>query len=339
MSVPTRLLVFAPLIIAAVGAVGWLTAESVDEKRTTVTAAAPTPVPVQPLADPEAPSQLVMAPDNHPVPEHPPASLVGTSVPTGWAQLDSTDALIPTPALRQLFEYYLSALGEESLPQLVARIRRTLASLPEPAQTQAIAKLGAYLDYKLAVSDLEAGYGVTEALEPEELQRRMAEIHALRRTWLDSATAEAFFAEDEVIDRFQLEKLRIARADDLTETERQQALDRAESALPEPLRQARQDTRRFAEYERARQDLANDPQALNAWRQQAFGAEAAQRLDALAQEQEDWDRRWQAYSRERQALLGGGLVGPELAAAMASLRGRHFDEREQVRVQALDSIR
>lgn len=292
-----------------------------------------------PVTGQEPPSRMVGQGQEIPVPAQVPGSLVGTSVPTGWAKVDGFGGLIPTPALRQMFEYYLSALGEESLPQLVARIKQTLSVLAEPARTQALETLGAYLDYKLAVSDLEAGYGEAAALSAMAMQQRMEEIQALRRTWLDRDTADAFFARDEAIDQFQIEKLRIARDQALTEQQRQAALAQAEAALPEPLRQARRETRRFADYEQARQDLAGDPAALQAWREQAFDSATAQRLEALEQEQKAWDRRWQAYSRERQTLTVSGLAGPELQAALDRLRDQHFDDTEQVRAQALDSIR
>ncbi len=287
----------------------------------------------------KAPSQLVGQSQPTSVPEHMPASLLGTSVPQGWDRVDGVGDLVPTSALRQMFEYYLSALGEESLEQLIARIEQTLSVLAEPARSQALDTLGAYLDYKLAISELEAGFGTSTGLDADEMRRRMEEIQALRRTWLDSATAEAFFARDEAIDRFQVEKLRISQDATLTEAERRAALERAETALPEPIRKARQETRRFADYEQARLDLADDPQALQAWRRQTFGLETAQRLEALEQEQQNWNRRWQAYSRERQTLLASGLAGPELQSAIDHLRNQHFSEQERVRAQALDSIR
>ncbi|MEO9524157.1 lipase secretion chaperone [Marinobacter alexandrii] len=293
----------------------------------------------RPASASTAPSTLVGQAQTLSVPEQLPASLAGTSVPGGWDRVDGVGDLIPTPALRQLFEYYLSALGEESLEQLVARIEQTLLALQEPARTQALDTLRAYLDYKLAISDLEAGYGGGTELDAERMQQRMQEIQALRRTWLDSATADAFFAHDEAIDGFQIEKLRISRDPSLTDEQRRVALAQAEDALPEPLRQARRETRRFADYEQARQELADDPEALQNWRRQSFGIETAQRLQALEQEQANWHQRWQAYSTQRQSLLSAGLAGPELEQAIADLRDRHFTEVERVRAQALDSIR
>ena len=113
---------------------------------------------VGPESGRETPSNLV-GEATVAVPDRLPASLEGTSVPGGWAETDVNGSLVPTPHLRQLFEYYLAALGEETLPQLVARIEQALARLAEPARSEALDTLGDYLDYKLALGDLEAAYG------------------------------------------------------------------------------------------------------------------------------------------------------------------------------------
>ncbi len=53
------------------------------------------------VATATAPSTLVGRAKVVSVPEQLPASLVGTSVPGGWNQVNSVGDLIPTPALRQ----------------------------------------------------------------------------------------------------------------------------------------------------------------------------------------------------------------------------------------------
>ena len=335
-----RLFLVLLVIIAAVCSFWLLTTDpaSVGEPVVSVPLDEPSSS-VSQKVDAAAPSSLLNSASSVRIPEQLPASLAGTSVPDGWARTDRLGNLIPTPHLRQLFEYFLSALGEESLQQLVARIESALSVLDEPARSQALATLGNYLDYKLAVSELEKSYGDMSGADAGELQRRMMEIQNLRRAWLDADMAEAFFADDEMIDRFQMEKLRIASDDRLTETQKADALRRAESTLPEPLRKAREETRRFADYEKVRQELAGDPGALDAWRQEAFGEAAAGRLARLEEEQKDWDRRWQAYSKERDRLLASGLAEPERQQALERLRASHFSETEQVRAEALDSIR
>ena len=336
----SRLLLVLLLIIAAVSSFWLMRADpmGVGESVTSVPVEEPS-ISVTQKDGAAAPSDLVNRASSIPVPDQLPDSLAGTSIPDGWARTDRLGNLIPTPHLRQLFEYFLSALGEESLQQLVARIESALSVLDEPARSQALATLGNYLEYKLAVSDLEQSYGEVSGLGAGEMQRRMAEIQALRRTWLDADTADAFFSDDEAVDRFQIEKLRIASDDSLTDEQKAEALRQAESSLPEPIRKAREDTRRFANYEQARRELADDPQELAAWRQEVFGEAAADRLARLEVEQKAWDRRWQAYADDRDRLLSSGLAEPERQEALERLRASHFNETERIRAEALDSIR
>lgn len=335
----SRLSFTVPVIIAVVVALWLLTDSSQQQPR-------PTPAPDRnsestglSATGQHSPSTLVSDTPDLNIPDRQPPSLLGTTEPGGWAKTDRLGNLVPTGELRQLFEYYLSALGEEALPQLVARIQLALSALEQPAKGQAMNTLGQYLDYKLALSDLEAAYGDAGTSRPDEVRRRMAEIRALRRTWLDAETAEVFFANEEAIDRYQLEARNIGADESLSGKQREEALAEAEMALPEPVRQARQDTRKFARYEQAREALADDPEALRAMRQQEFGKEAAQRLENLEAEQKDWDRRWRSYAKERDALKAAGLAEPEREDSLARLREKYFTDSERIRARALDSVR
>lgn len=283
------------------------------------------------------PSSLTAA-DTTQVPDQLPASLEGTDVPAGWDRMDASGSLISTPELRQLFEHYLAALGEESLAQLVGRIQNTLAVLPEPARSEATEILGAYLDYKLELGDLESASGGVASLDPDTMARHFAEIRALRRHWLDAETASAFFAMEEAVDDFQLAQRRIRADDSLSDEARAEQLQAAEQALPPPIREARQQTRRFSEYQQVRQQLGDDPEALQAWRENAFGGEAAARLAQVEADEQDWDDRWQAYQQDRAELETLGLAGPEREDAIRRLRERYFEGPERYRAEALDSM-
>lgn len=336
-AVRTTLLV---LVAAAGVAVLW----SVDDREASAMAEPPalaqsSAVSIPSEASPEAPSTLAQRVAAVDVAAELPPSLEGTWVPDGWNRVDASGALIPTLALRQMFEYFLSALGEESLEQLIARIRATLSVLEEPARGQALAILGAYLDYKLAVAELEHSWAGASAADVDTLQQRMNEIQALRRTWLDADTAAAFFAREEAIDRFQMERRRIQADPGLTPEQRAAALRQAEARLPEPVRLAREETRQFSRYQQMRETLADDPEALAQWRVQTFGPEAAERLAQVEADQRAWQTRWQAYQKERDALLQAGLAGPELEAALHRLRTTHFSGHDLLRAEALDSIR
>lgn len=288
--------------------------------------------------DPQ-PADLVFDVSTPPVPSELPNSLQGTHVPGGWQQMDSEGNLVATAELRTLFEYFLSALGEESLEQLVARIQQNLASLPHPARDQARQTLASYLEYKLAVSRLEDSYGGSDyTLTFDEMELRMDEVQQLRRSYLDSATAEAFFRADEAIDEFQLQRMAISQDDELTPDEKTRRIEKAEQGLPEPMRQARQQSRRFEAYQQAQGELADDPAALHQYREAMFGIEAAEKLARVDDEQQDWQRRWSAYRIEADRVEKAGLAAPELEAEIGRLRERYFEGPEQGRAEALDSL-
>jgi lipase chaperone LimK len=285
----------------------------------------------------EYPSRLVTSAEVE-IPQQLPDSLSGTSVPRGWDKTDANGELVPTPQLRQLFEHYLAALGEETLEQLIARIERALSILQEPARSQAINILGSYLDYKPELGELESAAGEVASMSPDAMASQLARIRALRRQWLDTETAQAFFALEEAVDQYQLAQLRIRADESLSAEAREQQLQEAEQALPAPVREARQRTRKFSEYEQVQQTLADDPQALQAWRVDAFGAEAAERLAQVEADQQAWGQRWQAYRQAKAELEKLGLAGPEREAAINRLRQQHFTGAEIYRAEALDSI-
>ena len=136
-----RLFLSLVVIIAAVGSF-WLIGadpDGVEGPADPVSVTSPQVPPAVQEASGTASSDLAGRASSVSIPEQLPASLAGTSVPEGWARTDRLGNLIPTPHLRQLFEYFLSALGEESLQQLVARIQAALSVLDEPARSQALA--------------------------------------------------------------------------------------------------------------------------------------------------------------------------------------------------------
>jgi lipase chaperone LimK len=132
--------------------------------------------------------------------------------------------------------------------------------------------------------------------------------------------------------------MRIRADESLSDQQRAQQLREAERSLPAPIREAREQTRKFSEYQRVSEQLSDDPEALQAWREKAFGREAAARLAQVEADQQDWDQRWQAYQQEKAELRELGLAGPEREAALIRLREQHFQGPERYRAEALDSM-
>ncbi|PBD22627.1 lipase chaperone, partial [Pseudomonas aeruginosa] len=84
-----------------------------------------------------------------------PTSFRGTSV-DGSFSVDASGNLLITRDIRNLFDYFLSAVGEEPLQQSLDRLRAYIAAeLQEPARGQALALMQQYIDYKKELVLLE----------------------------------------------------------------------------------------------------------------------------------------------------------------------------------------
>lgn len=304
-----------------------------------------TPVPREPTASrrptPQHLKSLVQGRGGHKRPGPLPHSLMGTTAPGGWARIRDGQ-LEPTPALRELFEYYLSALGEESLATTTWRIRQALSVLPEPARGQALTILLHYLDYRLALGQLGSD-GSLPALSlehPQTLAIRLQQLDALRRDKLGPAVAEAFFGREQALNNYTLARLRIGQDAGLTSAQKAVALAAARAQLPESEQRDRRQTLKFERYRQTLAQLRRDgagQSRIQALREQTFGPEAASRLAALDRRRADWHRRWTAYRRAEAGLRASGLSPQARGDQLQQLRARYFKDAEMARVRALDA--
>lgn len=264
-----------------------------------------------------------------------PASFKGTEV-DGQFQLDAAGNLIISPELRQLFDYFLSAIGEEPLKQSIERLRRHIAAqLPEPAQAQALAVLNQYLNYKRQLLDLEATYSRTTDISA--LRQRLSAVQALRARVLEPAVHQAFFAPDEAYDRFSLERLAIQADSALDSEAKGRAIDQLRVELPGDLQEllVPQLQSELREQTVALQAQGADAQQIRQLRQQLVGSEAAARLEALDRQRAQWQQRVAVYQQERQRIEATrGLDDVERRSAIEQLEAEQFDEGERLRLIA-----
>ena len=271
-----------------------------------------------------------------------PPSLEGTQEPDGWRAGPDGDWRV-TPALRDLFDYYLTALGEAPLDELVRHIRGALSELPEDARQQAEAALRDYLSYRLEVGDLEAPMdGAGDAPTPDQMAARLAAVRELRRETMGDRVSETFFAREEALNDYALARARIQADESLSSKEREQRLAEAESRLPESMRESRQASRQYRDYrERVAELEANNAnsETIDALRAQQFGEKGAERLAELDQQREDWNRRVSRYRDDLAALRRQDISDQDFQAEREVLRERYFDgEGERTRIRALDRM-
>ena len=109
-----------------------------------------------------------------------PASFNGTQV-DGVFQLDEQGNLRITRDIVQIFDYFLSAIGEEPLSRSIERLQayiRSQLSGSAQAQAQALSLLEQYLDYKRQLVQLERD--LPQLSDLDALNLREIAVQALR---------------------------------------------------------------------------------------------------------------------------------------------------------------
>ncbi len=247
---------------------------------------------------------------------------------------------LPYAELRRLFDYFLSAWGEQDLPAIVARIHEELArQLQGPPLQGARALLDKYLQYKRALIDLDAkpqyaGQGAGA------IRERFGAMMALRARIFTPQEDAGMFGFDDAYDRDALARLEIHQDQGLSAEEKRQRLAVLDAALPVALREERDAPRRVVMVEervaQMRSQGATEAEVF-AVRAKAFDQDAAVRLAALDREEQAWAQRIRDYLGERQRVLAGVSQGQEREAALAQLQQSRFSPEEIPRLVAYDT--
>jgi lipase chaperone LimK len=266
-----------------------------------------------------------------------PASLRGTQVDGGLAA-DTAGHFVPTRDALRFFDWFLAATGEESEAQLHARIERAIGErLAEPAAGEARDLLARYLAYRSAVAELAA-----TGQDAADLDKRLQLLRELRRAHFGAEVAAALFAEDEQVARVALERERLRRDPSLSEAERERRIAALRDELPASVRAAQDAAvaplRLLQDERRLRAEGASEAE-IRLLREERFGPEAADRLEALDRRRSEWRRRLEDYRRERDRILADpALDDAGREAALRALREARFDERERARLDAQDAL-
>ncbi|MGK4005086.1 lipase secretion chaperone [Sorangium sp. So ce1036] len=283
--------------------------------------------PVSPRLEPA----VSVAPPPPPAPRDVPRSLRDTAV-DGAVLVDERGDLTVGPELLALFDYFLSATGEEPDAAIRARIVAAIrARAAGRAADQAIALLDRYLAYREA----GAAMRVEDEADPAA---RLAALRELRREHFGEPDATLLFGDDEREGEAAIEQAHILADATLSAEERDARIAEVEAALPEGIRAAREAAMRpltqQAEELSLRAAGASDEE-IHAHRVATVGPEAADRLAELDRERAAWQQRLDAFAGAR-ALLAATVADPdERRAAAEALLERDFTPEERLRVRAI----
>jgi lipase chaperone LimK len=268
-----------------------------------------------------------------------PASFAGTEV-DGRFRLDAAGNLLISMDIRRIFDYFLSAYGEESIKASIERLQAYIRSqLDAPAESQALALLEQYLDYKRQLIQLEKDLPQTASLDA--MRQREQAVQHLRASIFSAETHQAFFAQEEAYNQFTLQRLAIRHDSSLDDQQKAAALDRLRSSLPEEMQDmvVPQLQAELRQQTAALQADGASPAQIQQLRLQLVGAEATARLEALDQQRQQWQLRLADYRQEKARITANsGLSAEDRRLAIASLAEQRFDERERLRLEAAEEL-
>lgn len=285
---------------------------------------------VRAIVAPQAATPVVVAK----APAEPPPSLAGTSE-DGALRVGDDGNLVIEPAVLRLFDYHLSATGEESAEairaRVVASIRKRLGE--GHAADQAIALFDTYLGYRASTRRLTA--------EGDDLGARLDGLKALRRRAFGDVDAEKLFGEEERAVEVALAKRDVLTDPAVRAEDRDARLAEIERRLPAGAREAHDEAlaplRRRAEEEAMRARGATDD-AVRAYRVASVGEAAADRLAELDDRRAAWRARLATFREAREEILSRERDPEAQHIAVKQLLDASFTPLEQIRVDAADRI-
>jgi lipase chaperone LimK len=271
-----------------------------------------------------------------------PRSLAGTEV-DGGAQVDANGHLRPDRGLRNLFDYFLSLVGEEPLARVRARIVAYLqAHLPVAAAAEGVNLLDRYLAYQSQRGQLGrgSGGGAAQEVNQDTLAQRLAQLKSLRQAHFSVPEREAFFGDEEAYDQYTLQKMAVMQDASLSAVDKAQRLRQLVDALPAEMRESLTAVDRYEDLHAVAADWrahGGSPEALRAARVQLVGEEATARLEALDLQRAQWAQRVQAYQAQKARLMSdASLSTQQRDQALQQLQASSFNEQERLRLAALD---
>lgn len=277
-----------------------------------------------------------------------PHSLQGTQV-DGEIIINSQKQLVVTSGLRRLFDYFLSAQGEESLEAITARVTAYIQShVPQPAAGQAITLYNQYIKYLNEVAVIDKQISASKSKMPTNansidltaIKQQLQSIQALRARLFDAATIKAFFGEEEALNAYTLSVMEINQNPNLTAQAKQQMQQNAkeqyiasiaDKRTQNNLREQDKIAGLLAETEKLKQQGASETE-LNAMRRKYVDEAAVQRLTALDKEQNDFLARVNQFKTQRDQLMKSQGDTPQTQQAIEQLQKQLFNSHEQLRL-------
>lgn len=243
--------------------------------------------------------------------------------------------------LRRMFDYYLSAVGEQSIEAISRQIRAEVDRNMSPTQAlEAKRLLDLYLDYKRALVDLEKRPDLAGA-DAKAMRKRFLAMQDLRTRFFSEVEIQGMYGFDDAYDLDAIARMEVSQDPTLNDAQKKAKFAALDAAMPATLREERDAPRVVIKLEEAAQAMrarGASEDEIYRMRTKELNAEAAARLAEVDREEAAWKARIAHYLLERGKVLKtfADAAESERQAALTQLQQSLFDENERRRLPAYE---
>ncbi len=274
-----------------------------------------------------------------------PQSLSDSPAPSKL-DLNEQGQLIINKKVKRLFEFYLSAMGEDTLAECILRIRHELASqLTGEAYISAMEVLEGFLQYQNNIGDIKNDFVARYSQDSYSLERVTEMKQAVRQSrelFFSPQAANAFYQEEDEYDDYMLKKVTIKTNDSLTYDQRLAQYKLLDNQSPQWLSQQDKQANLIShvqKQEKAIRANGGDEHSVQAIRIENYGEEAAQKLAELDIKRGEWQMRVDIYQQEvKQLITSNDYSLTQQQQLITDVQQQHFSGNELIRIKALDKI-
>lgn len=259
---------------------------------------------------------------------------------------DAKGNLVINEDIKELFEFYMSAMGEESLEQIITRIQSDMSSqLRSAALNQGLSLLKRYINFKINLSGLESTSNryaqANDLSDIEKIELQKQQLANMRLSHFDANEYQHFFAEEDEYDSFMLQHLEISQNDSIDAQQKQQQLTALQDNLPTQVQKTRKAVSLHGDLYQKTQDMKQQgasSEEVYQLRQAALGSDAAQALAELDHKRQRWQSRIDDFISAKAHIADSGLSDDDQALAINELLIQNFSGSERLRATALANL-
>ncbi|MBH2001078.1 MAG: lipase secretion chaperone [Moraxellaceae bacterium] len=268
-------------------------------------------------------------------------SLQGTEIDCP-IQVDANGKLILTVGIRSCFDYFFSSLGEKTETELVSDIRQYLkATLPDTASNYASYLLDQYVAYTHALKNLKPTSDFKTG-DAEGFQKVLNQMYKVQQQFFNSAEINALFGNERNLNQFNIDQMRIHANKSLNAQQKATELASLIDQLPSTLADGVRVSMQFAELQQLTQEIqekGGSAQEIRNMRESLLGAEAADRLEKVDQEEAGWQKQVNSYLSAREQILKSNASDSSKQQSIEQLRNSTFSTKEDLlRAQSYEII-